>query len=126
MIFIESSKNFKCQIQHNQQDLQNANQGENLYCGFGEGCMAKTIAQHMEIGESKIWISKIMTKKSIFDTILASKLWQHEINDFDMAGCVDENCNSITNCAANAQFGCGHFTQQIWKTTTHMCYQDWD
>ena len=51
-------------------------------------------------------------------------MWQHEINDFDMAGCVDENCNSNANCVENSQFGCGHFTQQIWKGTTHMCYQD--
>ena len=26
-------------------------QGENLYCGFGDGCMTKTIAEHMEIGQ---------------------------------------------------------------------------
>lgn len=50
-------------------------------------------------------------------------MWQSEIKDFDMANCVDENCNSIANCIPGAQFGCGHFTQQIWKSTTHMCYQ---
>ena len=55
--------------------------------------------------------------------ISASKMWQSEIKDFDMTNCVDENCNSIANCIAGAQFGCGHFTQQIWKSTTHFCYQ---
>ena len=50
-------------------------------------------------------------------------MWQSEIKDFDMANCVDENCNSIANCIPGAQFGCGHFTQQIWKGTTHFCYQ---
>ena len=50
-------------------------------------------------------------------------MWQSEIKDFDMANCIDENCNSIANCIPGAQFGCGHFTQQIWKSTTHFCYQ---
>ena len=54
-------------------------------------------------------------------------MWQHEIDDWNMAGCVDNTCSEANNCDGGADglapFGCGHFTQQIWKTTTHMCYQ---
>ena len=39
------------EFKHNAADLDAVQQGENLYCGWGEGCMAKTIAQHMEIGK---------------------------------------------------------------------------
>merc|ERR1712176_48768 len=94
-----------CRIDHDVANLQSVNQGENLYSGTGTGCMAKTPAQHMEI---------------------ASKMWQHEIQDFNMAGCVDNNCNEVANCDGGADglkpFGCGHFTQQIWASTTSMCY----
>lgn len=37
-------------FQHDSANLQSVGQGENLYCGFGDGCMAKTVAEHMEIG----------------------------------------------------------------------------
>ena len=40
-----------CRIDHDVANLQSVNQGENLYSGTGTGCMAKTPAQHMEIGE---------------------------------------------------------------------------
>ena len=40
-----------CQIGHDEADLQAVGQGENLYSGFGTGCMAKTTQQHMEIGK---------------------------------------------------------------------------
>lgn len=51
----------------------------------------------------------------------ASKMWQHEIQDFNMANCVDANCNEAANCDGGADglkpFGCGHFTQQIWAVS---------
>ena len=54
-------------------------------------------------------------------------MWQHEIDDWNMTGCTDGTCSEANNCDGGADgqapFGCGHFTQQIWKTTTHMCYQ---
>ena len=50
-------------------------------------------------------------------------MWQHERNDWDQATCVDSTCSFANNCAPNAQFGCGHFTQNVWKGTTHVCYQ---
>ena len=50
-------------------------------------------------------------------------MWQHERNDWDQATCTDWNCSFANNCAPNAQFGCGHFTQNVWKSTTHVCYQ---
>merc|ERR1711920_201277 len=40
-----------------------------------------------------------------------------------MVGCTSSACSHGNNCAPGAQFGCGHFTQNIWKSTTHMCYQ---
>ena len=40
-----------CTIQHDAAALNALGQGENLYCGFGDGCMTKTIPEHMEIGE---------------------------------------------------------------------------
>ena len=51
-------------------------------------------------------------------------MWQSEINDWDMVGCTSSACSHGNNCAPGAQFGCGHFTQNIWKSTTHMCYQE--
>ena len=49
-------------------------------------------------------------------------MWQHEIQDFNMANCVDANCNEAANCDGGADglkpFGCGHFTQQIWAVST--------
>ena len=54
-------------------------------------------------------------------------MWQHEIQDWNMATCTSSTCSEANNCDGGsdglAPFGCGHFTQQIWKTTTHMCYQ---
>jgi len=91
-----------CSISHDSANLQAVGQGENLYCGFGDGCMTKTVAEHMET---------------------ATKMWQHERNDWDQATCVDSACSFANNCAPNAQFGCGHFTQNVWKGTTHVCYQ---
>ena len=55
--------------------------------------------------------------------ISATKMWQHERNDWDQATCTDFTCSFANNCAPNAQFGCGHFTQNVWKSTTHVCYQ---
>lgn len=105
-----------CAIGHDVANLQSVNQGENLYSGTGTGCMAKTTAQHMEIGE----ILKFEFQNH-FCPYLASKMWQHEIQDFNMAGCVDNNCNEQANCDGGADglkpFGCGHFTQQIWAVS---------
>ena len=51
----------------------------------------------------------------------ASKMWQHEVQDFNMAGCTDNTCNEANNCDGGADglkpFGCGHFTQQIWAVS---------
>ena len=44
-----------CSINHDAAALNAAGQGENLYCGFGDGCMTKTIAEHMEIGKLLIF-----------------------------------------------------------------------
>ena len=56
-----------------------------------------------------------------FHPYSASKMWQHEIQDFNLAGCVDSNCNEAANCNGGADgiapFGCGHFTQQIWAVS---------
>ena len=45
-----SNQIFNSVLQHDSANLQSVGQGENLYCGFGDGCMAKTVAEHMEIG----------------------------------------------------------------------------
>ena len=70
------------------------------------------------------WYSNVFNCSNLFS---ASKMWQHEIDDWNMTGCVDGSCSEANNCDGGADgqapFGCGHFTQQIWKTTTHMCYQ---
>ena len=64
---------------------------------------------------------------NVWNLFQASKMWQHEIDDWNMTGCTDGTCSEANNCDGGADgqapFGCGHFTQQIWKTTTHMCYQ---
>ena len=56
----------------------------------------------------------------------ASKMWQHEVQDFNMAGCTDSNCNEANNCDGGvdnvAPFGCGHFTQQIWAVSILYFY----
>ena len=45
-----ANQNINRLFQHDSANLQAVGQGENLYCGFGDGCMAKTVAEHMEIG----------------------------------------------------------------------------
>ena len=86
--------------------------------------MAKTVAEHMEIGLFNICTEILVPKISRpYKKFSATKMWQHERNDWDQATCVDSTCSFANNCAPNAQFGCGHFTQNVWKGTTHVCYQ---
>ena len=90
-------------IVHNESLLDTLSEGENLYSGKFTGNQAKTVQEHM---------------------FTATDLWQNEDQWWthgDVAGGTVGGSQG-SNCNAPAGDMCGHYTQHIWKATTHVCY----
>lgn len=90
-------------IDHNMALLDQLAEGENLYSGKFTGTFAKTVQEHM---------------------FTATDLWQNEHQWWthgDVSGGIVGGSQS-SNCNAPSGEQCGHYTQHIWKETTHVCY----
>ena len=90
-------------IAHNQALLDQLAEGENLYSGKFTGNQVKTPQEHM---------------------FTATDLWQQEDQWWthgDVSG-GQAGGQQSDNCVAPAGDICNHYTQHIWKATTHVCY----
>jgi len=89
-------------IVHNEAQLNTLAEGENLYSGKFVG-MTQTVQQHFDTA-TDLWHNE-------------DQWWTHgDVAGGEVGGSQSSNCNAPTGEM------CGHYTQAIWKATTHVCY----
>ena len=88
------------QIEHNMDLLDQLGEGENLYSKLATGIHAQDKETHM-IEATTSWQNE--------------KIWWTYVHA--------SGGSQATNCdPPSTREMCGHFTQQVWKATTHVCY----